>query len=257
MPLSSLLAKPLELLWPATCAGCDRHVPEDAVFCVECSLSLSGLVGACPGCGLPRGLAASVRDAWSERCGRCRRVPFPFATTTAAFEYGEAIADAIVRMKHGGRRDLARRLGRLLVPALADVSVRAELGPADLVVPVPLHVTRLRARGFNQAVELARWMLVGLRRRPALGAAGGLPRLERSLLHRTRATRELGHAGPAARLAEVAGAFAVGDTERVRGRRVLLVDDVMTTGATASECAEALLRAGAAEVHVLALARAV
>jgi len=124
-------------------------------------------------------------------------------------------------------------------------------------VPVPLHVKRLRARGFNQAVELARWALVGLGRAPALVPPEGLPRLERHLLHRTRATRELGHAGPAIRLAEVAGAFAVSDTARVRGRQVLLVDDVFTTGATFSECAEALLRAGATEVHVLALARAV
>jgi ComF family protein len=184
-------------------------------------------------------------------------VPFPFASATAALEYGEAIADAIVRMKHGGRRDLGRRLGRLLVAPLAAVCGQAELGPADLVVPVPLHFTRLRKRGFNQAVELARWALAGLKRTPGLTPDGGLPRLERNLLRRTRATRELGHAGPAARLAEVSGAFAVGDTERVRERRVLLVDDVMTTGATASECAEALLRAGAAEVHVLALARAV
>ena len=81
--------------------------------------------------------------------------------------------------------------------------------------------------------------------------------MERNLLHRTRATRELGRSGPAARLTEVAGAFVVSDTARVRGRRVLLIDDVYTTGATFSECSEALLGAGAAAVHALALARAV
>ena len=86
---------------------------------------------------------------------------------------------------------------------------------------------------------------------------GKLPRLERRLLRRIRATRELGHAGPALRLAEVAGAFAVADASRVRGRRCLLIDDVFTTGATFSECTEALLHAGALSVDVLALARAV
>ena len=125
------------------------------------------------------------------------------------------------------------------------------------MVPVPLHARKLRERGFNQALELARWALVGLSRAPALRPSGGLPRLERSLLRRTRATRELGPSGPAARLSEVAGAFVVSDTARVRDRRVLLVDDVFTTGATFSECADALLAAGSAAVHVLALARAV
>jgi predicted amidophosphoribosyltransferase len=84
-----------------------------------------------------------------------------------------------------------------------------------------------------------------------------VPRLERNLLHRTRATRSLGHASPAARFAEVAGAFAVSAPARLRGRRVIVVDDVYTTGATFSECSDTLVSAGAADVHVLALARAV
>jgi predicted amidophosphoribosyltransferase len=155
-------------------------------------------------------------------------------------------------MKHGGRRELGKRLARLLAPALADLVVRTDLGPDDVVVPVPLHPAKLRARGFNQASELARAALAILRR-----SRRAAPRYERALLLRTRPTRELGHAGPAARLVEVAGAFAVRDAARVRGRRVIVVDDVFTTGATFSECAGALRAAGARDVHVLALARAV
>ena len=192
-----------------------------------------------------------------KRCARCLRVPLPFTTANAAFEYGETIAHAVVRMKHGKRREQARRLARLLVPPLADLLARTRMGADDLVVPVPLHTRRLRERGFNQALELARFALIGLARAPRLRPRQGLPRLERSLLHRTRETRALGHASPAARFAEVAGAFVVSDTARVRDRRVLVVDDVYTTGATFSECGDALLRAGAADVHVLALARAV
>jgi len=192
-----------------------------------------------------------------KRCARCLRAPLPFTTASAGFEYGETIAHAIVRMKHGKRRELARRLARLLVPSLADLMARARLGPDDVVVPVPLHNRKLRERGFNQALELARFAMLGLAQAPKLKPRAGLPRLERSLLHRTRETRALGHASPAARFAEVAGAFVVSETDRVRNRRVLLVDDVYTTGATFSECSDALLAAGAADVHVLALARAV
>ncbi|HMF43095.1 MAG TPA: phosphoribosyltransferase family protein [Polyangia bacterium] len=257
MHLTPLVSETLHLLWPARCAACDQTVPEAALFCATCSLALNPLCGVCPGCALPRHDDPRQLVFAGKRCARCLRVPLPFTTANAAFEYGETIAHAIVRMKHGKRRELARRLARLLVPSLADLVAGARLGPDDIVVPVPLHNRKLRERGFNQALELARFALLGLAHTPKLKPRAGLPRLERSLLHRTRETRSLGHASPAARFAEVAGAFAVSETERVRNRRVLLVDDVYTTGATFSECGDALLGAGAAVVHVLALARAV
>jgi ComF family protein len=258
----ALVSESLQTLWPAVCAACDRPVADEALFCAPCNLSINPLCGVCPGCALPAPATAFDGPAWMRggspgRCRTCRRVPFPFTSASAGFEYGEALAQALLRMKHGGRRYLARRLARLLVQPMAEALARGQLGPTDAVVAVPLHALKLRARGFNQALELARWALVGLSRAPSLRPVVGLPRLERQLLHRTRQTRELGHAGPAARLAEVAGAFIVSDTARVRGRRVLLVDDVLTTGATFSECADALRQAGATTVHVLALARAV
>jgi ComF family protein len=256
MNLAELVSGSLQLLWPARCAACDRTAPDGSIFCFECTPSLSALMGACPGCALPQ----SDWNARGGRCGLCRRIPFSFRQARAAYEYGAALADAIVRMKHG-QRYMARRLGPLLVPALMDALARGGFGSDDVVVPVPLHARRLRERGFNQALELVGAALRDVARTPALAIATprGLPRLERRLLHRTRPTKALGHAGPAARLAEVAGAFAVApaDAERVRYRRVLLVDDVLTTGATFNECADTLLAAGARDVHVLALARAV
>jgi ComF family protein len=257
MNLMPLVSESLQLLWPARCAACDRTVPEAALFCAACSLALNPLCGVCPGCALPRHDDPRELVFAGKRCARCLRVPLPFTTASAGFEYGETIAHAIVRMKHGKRRELAGRLARLLVPPLADLLARTRLGAKDLVIPVPLHNTKLRERGFNQALELARAALAGLAHAPRLKPATGLPRLERSLLHRTRATRSLGHASPAARFAAVAGAFVVSDTRRVRNRRVLVVDDVYTTGATFSECSDALIAAGATDVHVLALARAV
>jgi ComF family protein len=256
MALGALVSGTLQLLWPQRCAACDRAVDDGTIFCFECTPSLSALLGACPGCALPR----ADWNTRGGRCGLCRRIPFSFREARAAYEYGAALADAIVRMKHG-RRYMARRLGSLLVPALMDALARGGFGADDLVVPVPLHTRRLRERGFNQALELVRAAFRDVARTPALAVATprGLPRLERRLLRRTRATKALGHAGPAARMAEVAGAVDVAPaaTERVRYRRVLLVDDVLTTGATVNECAGTLLGAGARDVHVLALARAV
>jgi len=257
MNLMPLVSQSLHLIWPARCAACDETIPEAALFCAVCSLALNPLCGVCPGCALPRHDDPREVVFAGKRCARCLRVPLPFTTANAAFEYGETIAHAVVRMKHGKRRELARRLARLLVPSAADLFARTRMGTDDLVVPVPLHNRKLRARGFNQALELARFALIGLAQAPRLRPRQGLPRLERSLLHRTRETRSLGHASPAARFAEVAGAFVVSDTARVRNRRVLVVDDVYTSGATFSECTDALLSAGAADVHVLALARAV
>lgn len=261
MSFSALLSHSLHLVWPAACAACGCEVPEGVAFCGACNLSINPLDGVCTGCALPVMTALEPMAAAAQmerpRCPRCRRVPFPFRGARAGFEYGEALAEAIMRMKHGGRRELGAPLGRLLAPTMAEVLAEGDFGGGDLIVPVPLHTRRLRMRGFNQAVELARHALTALSRAPAMRPAAGLPRLERSLLHRTRATRELGRASPAARFAEVAGAFDVSRPDRVRDRRVLLVDDVLTTGATATACADALSRAGATQVYVLALARAV
>jgi ComF family protein len=238
----------LQLLWPARCAGCDAILGSDAqVMCLLCAPSLVPVSGACRCCALPQLAGPLSRDG---RCAGCVRRAPPFSLALAGFEYGEALAAAIVRMKHGDRPDVAGRLGRLLAAPLA-VALEPEGGAVDAVVPVPLHARKLRRRGFNQALELARAALARLPvARPSVV-------LERRLLVRVKDTRELGRWGPAARRAELAGAFAVNRPERVRGRRFLIVDDVMTTGATLDGCARVLAAAGAREVRVLALARAV
>jgi predicted amidophosphoribosyltransferase len=158
-------------------------------------------------------------------------------------------------MKHGGRPELARRLGRILQDAISRAFAKTSGPPIDTVLPVPLHPLKLRRRGFNQALELARVALGRLRERSPRSTP--FPSLDRQLLLRTRNTRELGHSGPGARRVEVDGAFRVSDPNRVAGRRFLVVDDVLTTGATLNECAKTLVQAGAAEIRVVALARAV
>jgi ComF family protein len=177
-------------------------------------------------------------------CGGCRRKPFPFVRAWAAFAYGGSLTQAIVRFKHGGSRHLARPLGLFLEPVI-EHAVRAG---ADVVCPVPLHPRRLRQRGYNQVLELLRSA------RPRLGKNGAdlLP----DAMARIVDTPSLGHHSPAHRRDLVAKAFAVVRPKRIVGKNALLVDDVMTTGATLAEGARTLLSAGARSVTVAVLARA-
>jgi predicted amidophosphoribosyltransferase len=274
MGIGGLLAgEILHLVWPARCAGCDEGLERDRqIFCEICAEALNPIGRACASCASPLTDFLQVGDGRRavHGCPACLSCTFAFSRAFAGFEYGASLASALVRMKHGDRPDLAPRLARLLAAPLwqaiqpgrspgaggeGGAHDRSSFPEADVVVPVPLHPRKLRRRGFNQALELA---CGALRARPHPVPPGSrAPRLERDLLRRVRDTPELGRQGPGARRAQVAGAFAVVDPRRVHGLRFVIVDDVMTTGATLDACGEALLEAGAAEVRVVALARAV
>jgi ComF family protein len=226
--LRALASFTAHLLWPARCAACDVFVAPAAGFCAACAATLAPIERSCPGCAAPE----------ASTCA-CRRSPFPFTVARAALLYGGAVVPAVVRLKHKERADVARALGRCLAPVLSSQ------GPVDAVLPVPLHPRRLRSRGYNQAQALAR----------AAARETGWP-VWVDTLRRVRDTPILGSAAPERRRALVAGAFAVSRPARVRGLTLLLVDDVMTTGATLSACAHTLLGAGAKEVRVAVLSRA-
>ncbi|NUP07025.1 MAG: ComF family protein [Polyangiaceae bacterium] len=195
----------------------------------------------------PQGCAAC--DAALERrsvfCSRCasmvERATTP-APKRAPFVFGGPLRDALHRLKYGSRPDLARPLGELL---RAHVASEPGFERIDLVVAVPLHPKRLVDRGFNQAALLARSAA------RELGA-----RFDTGLLVRTTATLAQARLSAEERRTNVDGAFTARRADRIRGRRVLLVDDVVTTGATMEACRRALLDAGAAEVVTLALAAA-
>jgi ComF family protein len=203
---------------------------------------VSAVEQACHGCGLPH---TNDGRGGSRRCHGCRATPLPFSRVWAVLTYGGATTQAILHLKHGRRRHLARPLGALLAPAVA----AAIDGGVNALCPVPLHPRRLRRRGFNQALDLLR-VAEKLARRPV-----ARPLVVPDGLRRIRDTPALGWESPASRRRIVDGAFAVHRPEWTKGRRILLVDDVMTTGATLAECTRVLLRAGAAEVEVVALAR--
>jgi len=150
--------------------------------------------------------------------------------------YGGALARAIRHIKFGGRRDVALTLGQLLAGSIA-------FG-ADLIVPIPLHPARLRERGFNQAALVA----------AAVAATLGIP-IEDEAIQRTTATAPQSRLSLAARRANVRGAFGAGPrASNIFGRRVLIVDDVVTTGSTLASCADALHACGAEEIIGAALA---
>jgi ComF family protein len=212
-PLVSLaLEGLLALLAPPRCAGCDAPVHLLAVFCPSCASTAVRIADEGP--GLP----------------------------AAALVYGGAVARAIGRMKYEGRPDLARPLGDLLWRALQP---HAAVLRGVVVVPVPLHVTRLVERGFNQSALLA----------GRLAARLGAP-FRPGALARTRATGQQAALDRAGRITNVAGAFSVRHAGSVRARTVLLVDDVTTTGATLDACEHALASAGIARVQRIALASA-
>jgi ComF family protein len=228
----------LDLVYPERCAACDAWI-EQPGLCPVCRMSLWRVGVACDVCGEP--LAA----AEATTCRRCASSPPPFRRVFAPWRYGGELATAVLRFKYGRRRDLARPLAHLL----AREYVRAiRQDETDLIVPVPLHPRRLRARGFSQAHELAR----------ALRSIASVPSIDTAptALARGRDTAEQAGLSRLERARNVANAFDVRRAALVRDRRVLLVDDVVTTGATAAACARALVRAGAAAVSVLALARA-
>ena len=199
-------------------------------------------------CGERLFSAYAIADATGEsRCGMCRRVEPPFARAAAYGSYESGLRELIHLLKYNGVRPAANVLGRMLAEAVA--ALEPEF-PAEsvLLVPVPLHRSKLRQRGFNQAELIARAAM-------KFGTARDRLRLCAGALERKRETASQIGLTSHQRRENLRGAFAVAQPELVKGREVLVVDDIYTTGSTVSECARVLRRAGAAKVWVATVAR--
>jgi len=229
----------VDLVLPPRCPACRAIVDGDDRFCAACWQELRFLTPPyCARCGTPfeHDMGAGAQ------CATCLAEPPRFATARAALAYGGPARTVVLALKHGDRQHLARLMARAMRRAAGEL---LDPGAAPLLVPVPLHRWRLWRRGFNQAAVVAR----------ELARLSGAE-LAVAAVTRVKPTASSQGLGRAARARNVRGAFRVAERQRVRGRRIILVDDVLTTGATAEACARVLRRAGAAEVHVLTYARA-
>lgn len=184
-------------------------------------------------------------------CGTCREGELAFDGARTFGLYAGKLRKVVLRLKFAGDERLGARLGELLGPSWDSLEQTGEW-VSPLIVPVPLHPSRQRERGFNQSEHLAAGLVRALRSQ----SAGTALQIDKACLRRTRATRPQTGLSVTARRQNLRAAFEVIDPRHIRARVIVLVDDVMTTGATFSACARTLKRAGALRVFGLALARA-
>jgi ComF family protein len=230
-----LLMPVLDFALPPRCGGCGAIVDEVDSFCADCWTKIEFLgAGGCSVCGLP------LEGTEIELCGRCLARPPRLERIRSATAYGEISRGIALKLKHGRKVALGRTMARFMAPLVG------ELPDDALLVPVPLHRRRVWSRGFNQSAIVARELARRIGAQVALDA-----------LQRVKSTPPLKGMSMQQRRRAVAGAIRANPKAELRGRTVVLIDDVLTTGSTANACARALRRAGAKRVELISWARVV
>jgi len=230
----------LDAVLPPRCLRCGTLVTSPESLCASCWPELRFLsTPCCECCGYPFDIEASA----GALCASCTASPPLFRRARAALAYDAGSKDLILAFKHADRGELAKPFARWMAQPGRDL-----LADSDLIIPVPLHWQRLLSRRYNQAALLA----------TALGRLSRTPVVP-DVLERQRATAKQGHLSRLGRRRNVQGAFGLRPPTRpmVTGKHILLIDDVITTGATVEGCCRILLAAGAASVDVLALAQVI
>jgi len=239
--LTGYLAAILDCLFPPVCLSCGQLIGkgENRIICEDCLSGIKPLSPPfCSICGLPL-----LQGELNRPCGDCLINPPAFLLARSLGKYTPPLLSLIHAFKYQGNRTLGKFLGRLMAEhTYPDIN----FPQFDMVIPVPLHPRKLRERTFNQALILAREV-----------ALKHSLQLNFSILRKEVETKPQVSSRKEERAANVRGAFAVTDGKALKGKKVLLIDDVFTTGATANECARVLRKNGAEAVSVLTLARTV
>lgn len=234
-PIASIGQFMLDFALPPRCAGCGDIIDEVGAFCAPCWGQMEWLGNSgCDRCGMP------LSGTELEICGRCLADPPKLDRIRAAVAYDDLPRSLALKLKYGRKVALARVMARYMAP------LRGCWGEEALLVPVPLHRWRLWGRGFNQSALVAR----------ELSRLWNLP-VGNTVLRRPKRTRPLKGLNHSQRRKAVAGAFEAASEIALKGRTVILVDDVLTSGSTAEACARALRRAGASRIDLICWARVV
>ncbi|NEX18314.1 MAG: ComF family protein [Halochromatium sp.] len=246
-----IVQRSIALLYPPTCVLCGAPGEDDRDLCAGCRDDLPSLGACCPRCAQPFApsrdtkmtlTASSLVDAAPQPlCSNCQRQTPPFERCLAAYRYEDPLPGLVAGIKFKSKLNLIRLLGELLADVVQTDAERRDKPLPQALVPVPLHLRRLRARGYNQALEIAR----------ILSRRTGVPLLPQCC-RRTRATQAQSELDERHRHLNIRGAF---EAIAPMPRHIALIDDVMTTGATVSELTRVMTAAGCQRVEIWALAR--
>lgn len=232
----------IDLIYPKICISCgkntvDNHICEDCF----CAIDFIEKYDVCTVCGNPFGSEREDKYPKKHFCGKCLNNRYSFFMCRSAARYSGVLRNILHEFKYNGKLRFGDFLGQLAVEYFP-----ADIGDFDLIVPVPVHIIKLRKREYNQSAIISSYMAqyFGIQNDPFI------------LKKDVDTVAQVEFSGESERRRNVKGVFSVESSLRIEGRTILLFDDVFTTGATTNECSDVLIRAGAAKVYVYTLMRA-